>query len=816
MMPVALLYAGGVLLGGCLDSPLRLLLAAGLGCALAGLAFERVRTPMLAASLMLAGWANMTWRTAPLAPHDLRHLTRGAPEEAVLRGRLRGVPSQRVTLRDAEDRWRTLAVVEVEAVRFRGLGWEAARGRVQTATAGVALTNWFDGQEVEVAGVLAPPPRAPAPGLFDYRAWLARRGIHHELRVESPADWRARGGLLPAPWTARFRQWAQGALALGLPERDHYLELQWAMLLGWKTGLREEVSEPFMRSGTMHVFAISGLHIALLAAVFLALFSLLGVPRAPSGLGVIALIWFYTAATEWQPSAVRSSIMMTVVLAGWALKRPANLLNSLGAAALLILLGDPAQLFQAGFQLSFGAVLGLAIIPQLHERAQRHVLRPLTNAALTAQPGWFSAWWTWLLPPDPFLPADLQPAWQHWLHRGIRLAGQTLLTSLAATLGTAPLIACHFHLFSPVSLLVNAVVVPLSGLALASGVGGLLCAGWLPWAAAYFNHAGWWFMSRMAALSHAAAAWPGAWWNVAAPPPLLLALYYAGLLAIVAGWFHPRSPWTRLAALAVVASTGLAAALPWLRPTRLTILPASHGLVVWADAPGRANDWLIDCGNALFADQTTIPLLRSRGVNRLAHFALTHGDVQHVGGATNVMREFRVGEVLTGPLPMLSQPYRQALAFWTNHHRPLRLARSGDRAGPWTVLHPNPGGSFAVADDKALTLLGQWRGARLLLCPDLGPRGQEALLVSTQDLRADILVITPPQEGSFLPDALLERVRPRLVLLGDTPARTFSGREREAAARLRRSGIESIPVSERGAVEITVGRRGWSLHAAAE
>lgn len=120
------------------------------------------------------------------------------------------------------------------------------------------------GQPVEVDGVLASAPAPAAEGLFDYGAFLERQGIAFQLKAGSAADWRLAGPLKAPSWAERFGAWAMAALGRGMPVQDEALRLQWAMILGWKTALTGEVSEPFMRTGTMHIFAISGLHIALI------------------------------------------------------------------------------------------------------------------------------------------------------------------------------------------------------------------------------------------------------------------------------------------------------------------------------------------------------------------------------------------------------------------------------------------------------------------------------------------------------------------------------------------------------------------------
>jgi ComEC/Rec2-related protein len=128
------------------------------------------------------------------------------------------------------------------------------------------------------------------------------------------------------------------------------------MTLGIQEELPADVYQPFLIAGTMHVFAISGLHMALIGGVILGVLQLARMPRVVGASVMIAAIWAYTFATGWQPSAIRSTVMMTIVGVGWLLNRPGNLLNSLMAAGLVILLWDPQQFFGASFQLSFFVV----------------------------------------------------------------------------------------------------------------------------------------------------------------------------------------------------------------------------------------------------------------------------------------------------------------------------------------------------------------------------------------------------------------------------------------------------------------------------
>src|SRR5207302_435477 len=331
------------------------------------------------------------------------------------------------------------------------------------------------------------------------------------------------------------------------------------MALGWTTALTQEVSEPFMRTGTMHIFAISGLHIALIAGILVALLRVLQIPRAVCGWLVIPLIWSYTAATGWQPSAIRSTLMMSVIIVGWALRRPSDLLNSLAAAGFIILLWDPQQLFQASFQLSFFVVLSIALLLPPIEYIRRRLLQT-----------------------DPLLPPELRPRWRRRLERPIHAVTTAFATSLAAWLGSLPLIAHYFHLLTPVSLLAN---------------------------------------------------------------------------TAFAQWRHHRDD------------------------TRITVLPLSGGDSIYVNAPGRASDGLIDCGNESAARFIVKPFLAGQGVNRLPHLLLTHGDLRHIGGANLVGKEFSTGQFLASGVPFRSPTYRRILDGLNSSPQRLRQVNRGDQFG---------------------------------------------------------------------------------------------------------------------------------------
>ncbi len=224
-----------------------------------------------------------------------------------MRGTLVETPKLKISERDGEQTEHSLAQIEVAEIH-RNENWQPALGEIIVTTPSALPENFFAGQTVEISGVLARPPPPLAEGLFDYRDYLQTRGIYYQLKTESTNDWQLRAPVLSKPpLTDRFLNWSKSTLALGLPVEDESLQLLWAMTLGWRTAFTGDIGDPFLRAGTMHLFAIDGLRIALIAGMLVALLRVLQVSRAWCGSVAIPLIWFYTAATAGNrpPSARR-------------------------------------------------------------------------------------------------------------------------------------------------------------------------------------------------------------------------------------------------------------------------------------------------------------------------------------------------------------------------------------------------------------------------------------------------------------------------------------------------------------------------------
>lgn len=391
---------------------------------------------------------------------------------------------------------------------------------------------------LSATGMLQPLPRNADSGTFD--GYLAGQGINFRFtraRVTGDMEKASVYQLFCDAALARFNS----LLALGVERHPQQIAVLRGMLLGQQQELGEEQKRIFRESGTMHLFSISGLHIAVIATVIHGILSLLRLPSPASFVCGGILLWLYVDITGTTPSAVRAFFMVMFLHASRVFKLPGGSPAALTASALCVLLVQPMQLFTASFQLSYGIVaslllFGLPLADRMIERTELFARLPKVS-------------------------------WRWW-HHGIDKARKAVLGSLAIGLSTTVVsLICGvviFHLFTPVSLPANLVIIPFGTLAIISGflalVCGLLGLGWL---AELLNHAS---VLVLVGIEHAVRLFvelPGACHAARFSPGWLGYAAFAGLLGVIlAGYamrWEPRRGgfWTPLAFTALVLAAGM-------------------------------------------------------------------------------------------------------------------------------------------------------------------------------------------------------------------------------------------------------------------
>ena len=318
---------------------------------------------------------------------------------------------------------------------------------------------------------------------FDERTWLRRQGVHVVLKVDEWTVTGKRGGVGGAG--DRVRRWLRGASAPGLAgERRALVE---GVLLGDDNGLTPGLKNAFRRSGLYHLLAVSGQNVVLLAAGVLGLALLLGIPRAWAHVGALSAIGGYVLAVGPKPSVIRAAVSGAAVSVAWLAARERDPWHVLLLAAVVLLAWNPYTLYDAGFQLSFAAVVAIFL-------AVGPLLRLLEGYPV--------------------------PAW----------LGGAVAVSAACSVATAPILWLQFGAVPLLGILANALVEPavgpLLGLAFAAAavdpVAPPLAVGlaWLNgWVAAYIALCA----RSVAAIPAAQARGPGA--ALAAAGSLMVAAY---------------------------------------------------------------------------------------------------------------------------------------------------------------------------------------------------------------------------------------------------------------------------------------------------
>ncbi|MDX6701697.1 MAG: competence protein ComEC [Baekduia sp.] len=588
------------------------------------------------------------------------------------------------------------------------------------------LPKWGPGVDAAVGDVLAVRGTLRP-------ADLAATAVHAHATLRGDAvtaTGRRRGGWLGIVDGVRRR--AAAALAGHLPPAE--AGLLRGMVLGDDAGLPDDVRDAFRAAGLTHLVAASGQNIMLLAALALGLSTLAGLPVRARWALVLVLIAVYVPLAGGGASIQRAGIMGAATFAAALAGRPAARWYALLLAGAATLLLDPRGSADAGWQLSFAAVLGIVLVaPRARERLR-----------------------------SSGLPAPIAEA---------------VAVTLAATLATAPLIAGRFDRASLVALPANVLAAPAVAPVMWLGMVGAAVGQVAPVAASPLVALAGLPLGYLVGLGRLAAALPGA--QVALPLAVVVILTALAAVLITAPPAREREtgrrrPGWRRAALAAAVTLAVAAGIApaVLRPSsvpppppgdlRVTALDIGQGDATLLQAGGHAV--LVDAGPA---GAGIVKALRRAGVRRLDALVVTHAQADHDGGVPALLAALPVGVLLDGRGGDRSPTSLAIDAPLRRRGTRVVPARAGQvlRAGPLglRVLWPPPGPGMPGTDpnDRAIVAVADAYGARALLTADA-----ESPVLAPLDIgHVDVLKVS--HHGSADPGlpAFLARLQPRVALV---------------------------------------------------
>jgi competence protein ComEC len=800
--------------------------ALALACAgLAVLTFRRAIVSSLALvgafGALGGGWHHSWW--SDRVRDDLARTVTEAPQPAWLRGMVRDVlgvrPSERPPFEtglapeaSGPARVRSRFVVDLTAASD-GRRWHPVSGRALMIVAG-DRREVGAGEAIEVVGQLAKVPRPLNPGEFDYRGFLRGQGIDLRLVVNDASaltrDPGGAGGVF-LRWLGRLRVRSRAQLAAGLAPAT--VPLAAALLLGQREEVDPEVNDAFARTGTTHLLAVSGLQLQVLAAALLVAFRALGLARRPSylavGLGTIG----YAILVGPAPSVVRSTVMTVTFCLAALVQRAARPANTLALAALGTLAINPVYLFDVGCQLSFLAIAALVWLVPPACRLSRRI-----PAAIRAR---------LLGPPSPLdeLERRLEPGWRRGLRRAGGWLGDGVVASTVVWLAALPLVALRFHLVSPIGILLNIPLIPLTSGALLLGALGLgLSALGGPLAGPAFSGAGGLLeVTRQVVLWGVGQPWGH---RFAVGPAWGWVLVFYGLLGLAAVSATAAARPTRAGRVVRAGIWGLLVlwALPgWLLSGLATqsttpeaeVLAVGHGLAVIIRIPG-GQTLLYDCGrlgDPSVGRRLIAPALWARGIGRIDAVILSHADQDHYDGLPDLLDRFPIGAVRIPPgfggpanpgvVRLLDQVRARGVPI-----APIAALESWESGGVrFTVHHPPPGWQPEASDNaRSLVLDVAHEGRHLLLTGDLEQSGLVELLAAPRPEPPPEVLLAPHHGGkSANPASLYRWANPRIVVVSQRPPIPGSN---DALSALERQGIPIWRSWREGAIRLRWTRQG--------
>ncbi len=654
--------------------------------------------------------------------------------------------------------WQTILGLQMLQVRD-GRTWKPASG-VVTCTANGYFRDLHPGDRIRVYGKWQRIPHAANPGQFDLADHYGLRGQSVRVRTDHVEQIERIG---TERWL-RLDRWLSLLMERGDKAIHRHVGLQGARIVSALTlGQREQVDwemqESLLATGTMHLLAISGLHVEMLAAGIVALALFLHLPRRVMLLGVAIFVFGYAIMCGSQPPVARAAILVSVSCLGrWFGVRP-NTLNTLGLAALLLMVNRSTVLFDPGAHLSFLAVATLIVAGRIDNRKEMDPIEKLIRESL--------------------------PAWRQLLYRTWWKVLWAMRTSAWVWLLTAPLIVTKFHVISPITIVLNVLLAPAIFGILMCGMGMMMLGTWMPGIGPVLGAIASICQVYCSFLIRTGEALPfGHWWLPSPGMGWLVGFYLVALFMSLIGWATQRFRWR----FAVVLCSWLAAGVlpiligpqgPWSKGTstakhglRVTFLDVGHGTCVMIQTPSNQT-WLYDAGRLGDNERSYTNVVGSlwyEGLTRVDRVFLSHADSDHFNALFGIADRFRIREFIStrdvfeheSPLirNMLDKLRRQRVRMET-WHQGSEIFEDGIRV---RAIHPPrervPGNDNA----NSLCLIIEYAGRVIFLPGDLEGKGTDRVLLQPR-IHADVFMA--PHHGSLAsnPAKLTEWAKPDIVVI---------------------------------------------------
>jgi len=577
-----------------------------------------------------------------------------------------------------------------------------------------------EGDSILVNGRISIPKGARNPGGFNFKSYYRSEGIDGYIRNRDLASIKVLSKVTSNNGNIfnRLHRSIQSLLEEHLSKSNSSLIN--ALLLGNRSGLSEDSKDLFLKNGVVHLLAVSGLHVGYIIGILFLTGSVLQLNRKVIVYLILIGIVFYAALLGWKTPITRAVIMGSILLLGGLTERRSIPLNSLGIAALLILVIKPYALLEIGFQLSFIAVGSILFFSMRYGDSI-----PLPN------------------------PVNLPKKLLRWV------LSYSLLT-LYALIGIMPLTLFYFNSFSTGVLLLNIIVIPYVGMLIALSIIAILFS-------YLYQPVGAVFFSSLETLTNQLFALLSFSMNnlsktiiIGSFPWYLLLLLFG--LTITFGFIATVNGRKRMIIfLLLISNIMIWRSATRFRGSEVIFMNVGQGDAAFIEG-FQSKNILIDTGRSDYGVKSGKyaigPYLRSKGIHRINYLLFTHADSDHTGGARYIMDSFEVETLLLGIDSPSSNSFEEILYIAKNKDIPVKKVALGDKIklGENSEMQVmNPPNNYIIpvnetGNNSSVVIRYKFGNSSILFAGDIEVLSEEIISNSELFLVSNLLKV--PHHGS--------------------------------------------------------------------
>ncbi|XWN36979.1 MAG: DNA internalization-related competence protein ComEC/Rec2 [Balneola sp.] len=609
------------------------------------------------------------------------------------------------------------------------------------------------GDQIQLIGTIIPVSEPRNPTSFNYKAFLKSRNIYTQIRADSVVKISTENSFFS--WISLRKK------ALELVDQNFdsvTAPIAKALLLGYKNELEGDIKQAFARAGLSHIMAVSGLHVGLIIAPFWLIIPYFWTKKHGTKIGLallILLLVFYAGLTGFSVSVLRASVMAVLLTYGKLFSKSSNSINLMGIAALVILLFDPSQLFEIGFQLSFSAVLLILL-----------VLPVIQN----------------------FIPYWIRIKWY-----GTPV--MVIIISLVVQLGLYPLQAFYFGEVSLISPIANAIFVPFLGIIVPLSLTALVITAFLPVVGFLINYPSLLFLGLLNDFVSFSASLSWSWYEVQKPGALTF-LLWSFFILMIASWRNPNIKWKFMSAtLLMVFCIQLDLFVDKFKEKMMEVVvfDVGQGDASFIRTP-QGKNILIDAGiwspGSNSGRQILLPYFKENNIQKLDAIFLSHPHADHIGGIKDLISEIKIDTIYNSGFKYESNLYRDYIGLAKSKNIPVVSLTAGktiklDRSLLILVLGPENGTFNSDPNQQSLVLNIIHGNNEFLFTGDAG-EDQERRLFENYGSLVDTDFLKVGHHGSNTSSELffLQAVTPEISVVSVAERNRFGHPHPDAIQRL--------------------------------